>query len=86
MYWDVVDVYPLKDRELAVTFDEGVNGTIKICKSFCTGVFKPLLDDSVITKAKIKQGAIVWENGLDLAPDTLYKAIKLNPDKYYKIT
>ena len=86
MYWDVVDVYPLKDRELAIIFDDGVKGTIKICKSFCTGVFKPLLDDKAITKAKIKQGAIVWENGLDLAPDTLYKEIKLNPDKYYKIT
>jgi len=45
-----------------------------------------LLDDKTITKAKIKQGAIVWENGLDLAPDTLYKEMKLNPNKYYKIT
>ena len=45
-----------------------------------------LLDDKAITKAKITQGAIVLENGLDLAPDTLYKEIKLNPDKYYKIT
>jgi len=38
---------------LAVIFNDGVKGTIKICQSFCTGVFKPLLDDSVITKAKI---------------------------------
>jgi len=30
-----------------------------------------LLDDKAITKAKTKQGAIVLENGLDLAPDTL---------------
>jgi len=45
-----------------------------------------LLDDKTITKAKIKQGAIVWENGLDLPPDTLYKEMKLNPNKYYKIT
>jgi len=81
-----VDVYPLKDRELAIIFDDGVKGIIKICKSFCTGVFKPLLDDKAIAKAKIKQGAIVWGNGLDLAPDTLYKEIKLNSDKYYKIT
>ena len=81
-----MDVYSLKDRELAVIFDYGVNGIIKICKSFCTGVFKLLLDDSVITKTKIKYGTIVWDNELDLAPDTLYKEIKLNPDKYYKIT
>jgi len=45
MYWDIMDVYPLKNRELAIIFNDGVKGAIKICKSFCTAVFKPLLDD-----------------------------------------
>lgn len=85
MYWDIVSVHPLKDRELAVEFDDGIKGTIKICKSFCTGVFEPLLDDAIVARAKIKYGAIVWDNGLDLAPDTIYKEIKVSPQKYYKI-
>ena len=85
MYWDIVDVSPLKNRELAIKFEDGANGTIRICKSFCTGIFKPLLDDSIIADAKIKYGAIVWDNGLDLAPDTIYKEIKVNPLKYYEL-
>ena len=48
-------------------------------------MFEPLLDDAIVASAKIKYGAIVWDNGLDLAPDTIYKEIKVNPQKYYEI-
>ncbi len=42
MYWDVVEVRPNAPRELAVTFADGLTGTIYIDHSFCTGVFETL--------------------------------------------
>jgi len=41
MYWDVVDVYPLKDRELAVTFDEDVNGKLRFASRFAQVFLNP---------------------------------------------
>ena len=79
MYWDVVDVRPVAPRELAVTFFDGLHGIICITPSFCTGVFSPLLDDAAVTQAQVQGGVVVWPQGLDLAPDTMYHAIQNNP-------
>ena len=85
MYWDVVDVYPVASRELGVRFEDGLSGILRIDQSFCTGVFKPLLDDTVVSEALIDNGVLVWPNGLDLAPDTLYWEIKNNPLRRYEL-
>jgi hypothetical protein len=85
MYWDVVEVYPAGSRELAVRFADGLSGVVRIDPSFCTGVFAPLLDDPVVSEALIENGVVVWPNGLDLAPDTMYWEIKNNPLRRYDI-
>ena len=85
MYWDVVSVKSVAPRELQVQFADGLNGIVCIDTSFCTGVFKPLLDDEVIGSAHVCNGAVVWPNGLDLAPDTMYREIKHNPDRRYNL-
>lgn len=85
MDWDVVNVRPAAPRTLAVRFADGLSGTIHIPPSFCTGVFEALLDDAAVEQAIIDHGVIVWPNGLDLAPDTMYREIQHSPTHHYVV-
>jgi hypothetical protein len=86
MYWDVVEVRSVAPRELSVRFKDGLSGVIHIDLSFCTGVFDPLRNDESIGDAQVNDGVLVWPNGLDLAPDTMYREIKRSPDHRYKLS
>ena len=83
MYWDVIEVKPENTREFRVKFDDGLSGLIEIDRSFCTGVFKALLDDDFFRQASVDNGVVTWPNGLDLAPDTMYNEIRSNPERRY---
>jgi hypothetical protein len=85
MYWDVVEVQSVAPRELAVQFADGLSGIVRIDTSFCTGVFNPLLNDQAIRDARVSHGVLVWPNGLDLAPDTMYREIKRSPERRYNL-
>lgn len=85
MNWDVVEVKPLGQRMLQVRFMDGLAGTICLPPSFCTGVFLPLLDDSLLEQASVEHGVVVWPNGLDLAPDTMYQEIHRNSARHYEV-
>jgi hypothetical protein len=85
MYWDVIKVQPVAPRELAVQFADGLTGVLHIDTSFCTGVFKELLNDRAICGATVSNGVLTWPNGLDLAPDTMYHEIKRSPDGRYNL-
>lgn len=73
MHWEVVEVHPIGDRTLKVSFLDGLTGTVRLDTSFCTGVFRPLLDDQILEQATVQHGVVTWPNDLDLAPDTMYK-------------
>jgi hypothetical protein len=85
MHWSVVDVQPAGPRLLKVRFSDGLTGTIRIDPAYCTDAFRPLADDAVLAQASILHGAVVWPNGLDLAPDTMYRAIKNSPTRHYDV-
>lgn len=85
MYWDVVEVRPVAPRSLAVRFADGLSGVVHIGRSFCTGVFEALLDDEAVSRATVENGVVVWPNGLDLAPDTMYREIMESPEKRYEV-
>ncbi|MFU8790320.1 MAG: hypothetical protein ACNA7G_14920 [Methylobacter sp.] len=44
-----------------------------------------LSGDELVGCAKIDNGVLVWPNGLDLAPDTMYWEIKRNPQRRYDL-
>jgi hypothetical protein len=85
MYWDILEIHAIAPRTLAVLFADGLRGTIFIDISFCTGVFEVLKEDSIISQAFVKNGVVSWENGLDLAPDTMHKEIKNSPNQCYRL-
>jgi len=85
MNWDVVEVSPAGNRTLAVKFADGLTGTIRLDPSYCTGVFSALLDDKLLEQATVQYGAVTWPNGLDLAPDTMYKEIRQSPVRHYEV-
>lgn len=85
MHWDVVEVQPAGNRTLKVRFSDGLTGTIRLDPSYCNGVFGPLLDDKLLEQATVQHGAVTWPNGLDLAPDTMYKEIRQSQIKHYEV-
>ena len=85
MYWDVLDVKYIAGRELVIRFADGLSGTLHIDRSFCTGVFEPLQNDGLLSCAEVDNGVLIWPNGLDLAPDTMYYEIKRNPYRRYEL-
>lgn len=85
MHWDVIEVKPVGHRTLAVKFVDGMTGTIRLDTTYCTGVFGSLIDDKLFEQASVQYGAITWPNGLDLAPDTMYKEIRQNPSRHYEV-
>jgi hypothetical protein len=40
------------------------------------GVFAALADVAVFSLATVEFGAVTWPNGLDLAPDAMYAALR----------
>ncbi|HLP18631.1 MAG TPA: DUF2442 domain-containing protein [Bacteroidota bacterium] len=73
---DAVTVKALAGRKLELTFEDGVIAVIemdKIVKNY-TGIFEPLLKDYFFNLVKVdpELGTIVWPNGADICPATLY--------------
>jgi hypothetical protein len=60
-----------------VTFSDNVQGTIDL-QSWLEGpIFEPLKDRSYFQRFFLDGGTVVWPNGADIAPETLYEAVKL---------
>lgn len=74
--YDVIEVRVLPGYKLAVTFEDGLNGTVDLSQRLEGAVFGPLQDEALFAKAYLGLGTVVWPNGADLAPDVMYDQIK----------
>jgi hypothetical protein len=68
-------------KRLRVQFVDGTSGEVDM-GAFLEGervtgtVFEQLRDPAFFAQARVELGAVTWPNGADLAPDTMYDAIR----------
>jgi len=77
--WLVKSVRVLPDYQLAVRFVDGTEGLADLRALILAddaGVFESLRDADAFATAFVDDGAVTWENGLDLAPDAMYDVIR----------
>lgn len=68
----IINVEPLEDYKLLLTFDDNVK-KIKDMKPYLNkGVFKALQNKDFFNSVKIVLGTIAWGD-IDMCPDTLYE-------------
>lgn len=77
--WRVAQVDALPEFRLRVRFNDGTEGEVDMAgliRSPEAGVFAALRDEALFCQVGLEWGAITWPNGLDLAPDAMYEAIR----------
>jgi hypothetical protein len=77
--WRVATVEALADYRLRVRFLDGTEGIVAMAalvRSPAAGVFAALADPALFARVDVHLGAVTWPNGIDLAPDAMYAAIK----------
>ncbi len=76
---DVVEVYAEPGFQLFVRFYDGTAGRVAmsgLIQSPRAGVFAKLADPAKFAEVCEEHGAVTWPEGLDLAPDAMYEAIR----------
>lgn len=63
-----------KDFRLRLTFNDGVQASVDFRPWLAGPVFEPLMKASYFRKFFLDGGTVVWPNGADIAPETLYDA------------
>jgi hypothetical protein len=71
----VTQVEALADHRLHLGFEDGAEGEVDLSSRQWRGVFAPLKDQSFFDRVELDDelGTIVWPNGADIAPETLYR-------------
>lgn len=77
----VVGVAVVGGRVLRLLFSDGTAGDVDFSGERWTGVLSPLNDPAYFAEVTVdpEAGTIVWPDGIDLAPEPLYKQAKAHP-------
>lgn len=73
----VTRVEVVGDHRLRLGFENGIEGELDFAGRDWRGVFEPLGDASYFRRVVLdpELGTIVWPNGADIAPETLYDRV-----------
>jgi hypothetical protein len=61
-----------------LSFNDGVENTVDFSGWLKGPIFEPLKDPTYFKRFFIDGGTVVWPNGADIAPETLYERAKSN--------
>jgi len=72
---DVTAVEVVSDHRLRLSFADGSTGEVDFSNRRWRGIFEPLRDPAYFRQVVVdpELGTIVWPNGADVAPETLYE-------------
>jgi len=60
-----------------LTFNDNMQGTVDFQGWLEGSIFEPLKDQNYFQRFFIDGGTVVWPNGADIAPETLYEAVAI---------
>ncbi len=63
-----------KDFSIRLTFNDGVEASVDFRPWLDGPIFEPLQQAAYFRKFFLDGGTVVWPNGADVAPETLYEA------------
>ncbi len=73
----VIEIQYQRDYVFKIVFDDESGGEVDFSEYIKKwDIFKPLSDLTLFQSAMIDGGTIAWENGADIAPETLYEKVK----------
>jgi len=75
MYYDVIEARIIGELTFEVRFADGLSGTVRLLPSYLYGVFEPLKNPEIFKQLKVTEGFVSWSDEIDLAPDSMYRAI-----------
>lgn len=64
------------DYKVYLMFHDGTEGTIDLADWLEGPIFEPLRDQIFFQRFFVEAGTLVWPNGADIAPETLYETVK----------
>ena len=73
MYLSIVNVLPLDNYQLQLTFENGEKRKFDMNPYLDFGIFKELKDVSLFNTVHVSFDTIEWENEADLDPELLYR-------------
>ena len=76
---DVIEARHVRDHIVWLKFADGTEGEIDLQSSLRGPVFEPLDDVDYFKQVRVdpELGTIVWPNGADIAPETLYARLRV---------
>ena len=68
----VKSVKPENDYKLEIIFANNEKKIFDLKPYLGFGLFSELKDETIFNSVKAELGTVIWKNGLDICPDTLY--------------
>ncbi len=75
MYYDVIDARVIGELAFEVRFSDGLSGKVRFLPSYLFGVFEKLKNPDFFNQLKVTDSFVSWSDEIDLAPDSMYRAI-----------
>ncbi len=75
MKW-ITQAQYIKNYEIWIKFNDGTEGVVDLEPTITSDhreIFRELEDEDQFKRFRVDDDTIVWENGLDLAPEYLYE-------------
>jgi hypothetical protein len=75
---NVIQAKYIKDYQIEILFDNKAGGIVdlkNIIENDHRPIFQELMDQKKFSRIKVDMDTVVWENGLDLAPEFLHELL-----------
>lgn len=76
--WHVTRLRVQSGLRLEVEFADGLRGVVNMSGANFSGIFGSLADEAYLRLASIRNGVVVWPNGVDFAPDVTHAEVSGN--------